>query len=329
MPCYTPLTAYRVRHEIGSRIEYDIIFTANHPQQTAVLQLPCGQCIGCRLERSRQWAVRCVHEAQLHEQNCFLTLTFNDEHLNHNLSLHKPDFQNFMKRLRKKYPKNKYGRISYFHCGEYGENYSRPHHHACIFGFDFPDKKPWRKQNENTLYTSEILNELWPFGFCTIGQVNFETAAYVARYVTKKITGKNADQFYSGRQPEYTTMSKRPAIGLKWIEKYISDVYPHDEVILNGQKMRPSRFYDKYLEKNHPEQYTDIKISRESAQLTNPDSTRERLNVKHEIKLLKSNQLKRSYEFNDQFELKSTLQKDTFDHKILDYYKQQLVNRDK
>jgi hypothetical protein len=100
------------------------------------LELPCGQCIGCRLERSRQWAMRCLHESSLYDRNAFVTLTYDDEHLPPGGSLNYPDFQRFMKRLRK----NSKSPIRFYMGGEYGESTLRPHFHVCLFGYDFPDK---------------------------------------------------------------------------------------------------------------------------------------------------------------------------------------------
>ena len=262
MTCYHPLLAYKS--------DGKVVF--NKPFAFARgFNLPCGQCIGCRLNYSRQWAIRCVHEAQMHEENCFITLTFNDEALNSRknpLSLDVEEFQKFMKRLRKKVGK----KVRFFHCGEYGEKNGRPHYHALLFGYDFPDKKLWSKRDDVMLYTSQQLQDLWPHGFVTIGNMNFHTAAYVARYIMKKQTGENAEDHYTkwdpltgeGTQikPEYCTMSRRPGIGATWLEKYKSDVYPHDYVVINECKVKPPRFYDKQL----PEQeYEQLKAQRIAA----------------------------------------------------------------
>lgn len=304
MPCYSPLKAFRIKNEDNTG--YDITFKPDCTDYLYELQLPCGRCIGCRLERSRQWAIRCVHEAQLHKNNCFLTLTFRDQNLDLNKSLVKRDFQTFMKRLRKQFPARKYGHIGYFHCGEYGEKHSRPHHHACLFGFDFADKIPAQvsssEAGQHQLFTSPTLDRLWGHGHAWIGSVTFESAAYVARYITKKITGKNADDYYGDRLPEYTTMSKKPAIGLNWIKTYMTDVYPHDEVILRGKRIRPARYYDKYLEKNHPSMFLDIKEKREQVAFDkslNSENSMERLHVKHQIQLLRFEKLKRPYEMTE------------------------------
>lgn len=267
------------------------------------VKLPCGRCIGCRLERSRQWAIRCVHEASLYERNCFITLTFAPEHLPKSGSLDKRDFQLFMKRLRKRFGSG----VRYFHCGEYGEKMGRPHYHACLFNFDFADRELWSVRDGVRLFTSEILSSLWPFGFSTIGDVTFESAAYVARYVTKKITGPVAEDHYwrydqkTGEcydlQPEYITMSRRPGIGRPWIEKYQSDVYPHDRVVLRGRELRPPKFYDSIFELASPEEMEQVKFSRECKSMKQvADNETSRLRVRELHQELRFKCLKRGYE---------------------------------
>jgi len=102
MPCYSPITGYRSK-EINPTGKRSIVFNpAKAEQRDQALQISCGQCIGCRLERSRRWAVRCMHEAQMHRYSCFLTLTYSDEFLPSDGTLVLKDFQDFMKRLRKR-----------------------------------------------------------------------------------------------------------------------------------------------------------------------------------------------------------------------------------
>jgi len=265
------------------------------------LKRPCGQCTGCRLERSRQWAIRCLHEASLYENNCFITLTYNDQNLPEDRSLDVNHFQLFMKRLRKKYG----AKIRFYHCGEYGEQYGRPHYHACIFNHDFSDKQLWKTQNGVPLYTSADLNLLWPYGFTSIGSVTYESAAYVARYILKKITGQNADDHYmwidpaSGqvhqRKPEYTTMSRRPGIARGWFDKYRTDVYPHDRVIINELQVKPPKYYDKLFEQHSPELMEFVKYQREEKQkLAVDNNTKDRLAVREEILLERLTRLPRT-----------------------------------
>nr|QJB19541.1 MAG: replication initiator protein [Microvirus sp.] len=296
MTCFHPLSAYRTA---GG----DIIFNGNKRglNITEALQLPCGQCVGCRLERSRQWAMRCMHESQLHKENTFITLTYAPEHLPPGGTLVLKHFQKFMKRLRKKFGPN----IRFYHCGEYGETTGRPHYHAILFGIDFSDKKHFTTRNGFPVYRSETLKVLWPYGNHEIGSVTFESAAYVARYIMKKINGKNADQHYQTidpttgeihqRKPEYTTMSRRPGIASGWFERYTSDVYPHDRVVIRGRQMRPPKFYDNKFELLDPAGYEEIKYNRhKNSQIHLDNQTKSRLNVRETVQILALKQLPRN-----------------------------------
>jgi len=297
MPCYHPLSAFQCAD--GSIVFYE----SKRHDTVKSLSLPCGQCVGCRLERSRQWAIRCMHEAQMHTQNCFITLTYDDAHLPSDRSLHYRDFQLFIKRLRKRYPGR---RIRYYMAGEYGENFGRPHWHACIFGLDFDDKKLWKRTSANSvLYRSADLELLWPFGYSSIGDVTFESAAYVARYIMKKVTGKNAKEHYqeidpdtgeiTNRTPEFTKMSLKPGIGYEWYKQYTSDVYPHDYVIVRGKKVKPPKYYDKKFKIDNPYEFDELLYIREkSAKLNYADNTLERLAVKEQVTKAKLQKLKRN-----------------------------------
>ena len=306
MACYHPISAglsgYSTNSATG-RVYRRVIFKPNDPDIVQSVSLPCGQCIGCRLERSRQWAMRCMHEAQLHQNNCFITLTYDDTHLPSDQSLHYRDFQLFIKRLRKRYPTTK---ISYYMAGEYGENFGRPHYHACIFGHDFYDKKLWKRTSSGSLiYRSSDLETLWPFGYSSIGEVNFESAAYVARYIMKKQTGKESLKHYQYSDletgeiiqmtPEFNKMSLKPAIGKNWYEKYKSDVYPHDYVVLRGQKIKPPKYYDQLYKNDNPYEYEIIIGKRENgAKLNHADNTYDRLAVKEQVAQAKLRKLKRT-----------------------------------
>lgn len=296
MPCYHPLKGYRskYRNPSGKR---SIVFNIRDAFKDMPVELPCGQCIGCRLERSRQWAIRCVHEASLYEDNCFLTLTYSDENLPENGSVRVEDFQKFMKRLRFEFPDQK---IRFFHCGEYGEKYGRPHYHACIFNFDFKDKYHWSTaSNGEKYYRSPTLEKLWPVGQSMIGNVTFESAAYVARYITKKITGPDAHQLYEdlGKKPEYVTMSRRPGIGKPWLDKFKSDVFPDDFVVLRGKILKVPQFYMKELDKQDAQLHRALKAKRRSEGEKHKDNnTWDRLKVRKFIHVEKSKKLKRSYE---------------------------------
>lgn len=304
MPCFHPVDCWQSKHLKENGKTHIVFSFPNRFENYNSIQVPCGQCIGCRLERSRQWAIRCMHEAQTHEDNCFITLTFSPEELDKRKnpwSLDVRDFQLFMKKLRKKFG----SKIRFYHCGEYGEINKRPHYHACIFGFDFPDKKLWKEtKTGHRLYTSEALEKLWPYGFSTIGDVTFESAAYVARYIMKKINGADAPDHYewvdvdtgviTPLKPEYNTMSRRPGIGRDWLIKYMDDVFPHDFVVVNGKKMRPPKYYDRVLEQERPYEFDEVKINREKNIQNHLDNnTSDRLNVREAVQKAKLNLLPR------------------------------------
>lgn len=295
MPCYHPVDAWRSKSGRDPRSgKWPITFNPAQGYLDMPVKVPCGQCIGCRLERSRQWALRCVHEASLYEHNCFVTLTYNDKCLPPGGTLVKRDHQLFLKRLRKYLEPEK---IRYYMCGEYGEQLQRPHYHFILFNCDFKDKQLFKLNNGFPLYTSKTLELLWPFGFSTIGNVTFETCAYTARYVLKKINGDIAEDHYKGRLPEYTCMSRRPGIAHDWVEKYEDDVYPHDYVVIrNGIKCRPPRYYDKLYDLDHPDVFRGVKARRKYKASKSPDGTYERLHVRETVQLAKLKKLIRPYE---------------------------------
>lgn len=270
MPCYHPLQGYRAK---GGRNngKWSITFSPSQGHPDLKVQVPCGQCLGCRLEKSRQWALRCTHEMRQHEDNCFITLTFDEDNIDKNFSLVKSDYQNFMKRLRK----NTKAKIRYFHCGEYGEKFLRPHHHAILFGYDFPDKKYVENSNKKNkswnnksggykLYQSDILDKAWQYqGKALIGEANFDSAAYVARYILKKQTGPGADDYYQGRLPEYVTMSRGgkggKGIGYNHYKEYKDEIYRDDTIVINNKKMRPPKYYDNQFETENPQAFETTK----------------------------------------------------------------------
>lgn len=233
------------------------------------MSAPCGQCIGCRLSRSRDWGLRCTHEAQMHPDNCFVTLTYNDENLPLGSTLVRDDIKKFFKRLLKKYEPTK---IRRFYSGEYGDETNRPHYHACIFNYRPTDGVFYKKIDDYFLYTSETLNKIWGLGHVTFGELTYESACYTARYTLTKITGELAEDHYSTidpetgevtqRVPEFSGQSNRPGIGTPWLDKYAYDIFEKDEVILNGRPMKPPRFYTQYFEKLEPERIEEIKLER-------------------------------------------------------------------
>lgn len=321
MACYSPLTAWRP--DQGGPLLW------KESPNSREIEIACGQCVGCRLERSRQWAVRCIHEAQMHEVSSFITLTYDNDHVPKDSSLRYSDFQEFMRSLRDRlrYASSKqklasvpkstktsgagetalsFSRVRssavpprnlgvrYFVAGEYGDNTSRPHYHALLFGVGFPDRELYRSMPSGSkLYTSKWLADLWPKGFSSVGDVTFESAAYVARYVLKKITGARADEHYKcfdpdtgevfWREPEFCHMSLKPAIGATWFEKFGRASCERDYVVVRGIKMRPPKYYDKLFDTvdGFSAEYRDF-LRAERGLKRSADNTASRLRVREE-----------------------------------------------
>ncbi len=315
MTCYSPLTGYRSRTP-GQNGGYQIKFKKKGSNGQLV-QVACGHCIGCRLDKSKEWAIRCVHESQMHEDNCFVTLTYNDKHLPKDQSLNVKHFQKFMKRIRK----NNNKKIRFLHSGEYGHTcprhekincpkcgpLQRPHYHALLFGLDFDDKTEWKIRNRHQTYLSQTLLKTWGKGNIEIGNLTFESAAYVARYTTKKITGDNAHAHYEKIDtetgeiynvvPEYITMSRRPGIGKPWYDKYKTDLFPRDECVIAGRIMKPPRYYAKIYQEQEPEQYEQMKINRRKFfEQHKKDATWQRLQDRENCKKAQLSQLPRNLE---------------------------------
>jgi len=270
------------------------------------LFVKCGQCVGCRLERSRQWATRCMHEASLHDVNSFVTLTYDEAHLPVDRGLHYREFQLWLKRLRKQKPNED---LRFYMCGEYGDDNLRPHFHAILFGIDFPDKVPIRKLADHKIYRSALLERTWPFGFSSIGSVTFESCAYVARYCMKKVTGYLADAHYRyvdadgvvhDRAPEFNRMSnggrtRKGGIGAEWFRRFQSDVYPDGRCVVRGALSNSPRYYDKLAEIAIPDDFESAQHKKYLRSLSDSyEKSDERLAVKERVALARVNLLKRS-----------------------------------
>ena len=296
MSCYKPITAWRTptgivfnelsRHDIRGRLD-----------------IPCNKCIGCRLRRASDWASRISHEQKLHEQNCFITLTYAPEHIPPGHSLDYKHFQDFLKRLRAKYETP----IRFYMCGEYGDETERPHYHACIFGLDFNDRQPAGKGSSGELfYDSEELTKIWGKGKVSVQDLTPETAGYCARYIVDKLDGDMGEKQYrytdenTGEQkqktPPFAKMSLKPGIGARWLNKYRKDVYQHDQLITSkGETKRPPVYYDKLQKKHNIEQWEATAHQRElRARAAHQDNTTERLKAKEHVQLAKIQTLKRN-----------------------------------
>lgn len=308
MPCYHPLKAFKlgVNPDTGKDILKVCKYTTDHlekikgewkPFETSVrlldrpirsefVEIPCGKCLGCRLEKSRVWANRCMMEAMEHDSNYFVTLTYDDDHVpvssvSGYYSLRKRDMQLFMKRLRANTGQD----IRYFLSGEYGDfSFThRPHYHLLLFGLKLDDLEPLPGRSEQgfVYYRSSTLERSWygvprvcsddvkpsQIGRVIVAKLNWETCAYTARYVMKKLDGDYAE-FYEtlGIEPEFSLMSRRPGIGLSYFEKNFEQIYETDSIVLSsdghGKVVKPPRYFDNRFELLDPEKMAAIKDKR-------------------------------------------------------------------
>lgn len=286
MTCYHPIKAFRTPD--------GVVFHARHGENVlGDVELPCGQCIGCRTKRAQAWAVRITHESQMHEWNCFVTLTYDEANLP-GPSLKYSDFQEFMRRLRRWSP----SRVRFFVAGEYGPLNLRPHFHACLFGVDFRDRVPaGRSESGEKWFSSEKLTELWGKGRASVQDLTFQSAAYCARYVVDKVTGDAAEDHYrsvdadgvlTSRVPEFCRCSLKPGIGLEWLRRFRSDVFPGDFAVLDGTKVAPPKYYWRKLQEWAQQERSTVTdeiefVRQQRAKAAFADNTPERLAVRKQV----------------------------------------------
>lgn len=292
MSCFRPVPAYRLASG-------EVVF-AERGNVVQLLQVPCGRCVGCRIGRARSWSLRCVHEASLHDRNCFVTLTYSPDKLPPFGSLRYRDFQLFVKRLRKEFFPEP---IRYFVCGEYGEGLERPHYHACLFGVDFPDKVRLSLLGKRSGWRSATLERLWGHGHTHLGDLNVRSAGYAARYVLKKVTGAAAEPHYQAvdsdgvigsRVPEFARMSLRPGVGAGWFERYATDL-SGDYVVHDGSKYGVPRYYDKLTKRASPDVMQARLEDRETRALPfKPETRPDRLRAREIVEEARVTTLKRS-----------------------------------
>jgi len=283
-----------------------------HPHQQAIkgyrdlrVTVPCRNCIGCRLDRAREWQIRLTHESKGHDRQCFVTLTYRDDSLPPNGGLVKAHFQKFIRALRK-HLKIK---LRYYMCGEYGDQNGRPHYHAIIYGFWPSDARLSNGMNpgrQSNYYTSKFIDELWGQGDCIIGHVTPESCGYVARYIRKKITGDMAKSPYPSIDPDgpiheilppHNAMSLKPGIGYDAFQKWREDFTSQDFVALKGGGKAPlPEYYDRLIERSDPELLERLKKQRTTRAMEpkNVANTRpKRLSVRKEVKAAQISSLQR------------------------------------
>jgi len=234
----------------------------------------------------------------MHSQNSFITLTYRDEELtwgHERPTLVPTDLQLFWKRLRKKYGNG----IRYFACGEYGERFGRPHYHACVFGLDFEDKVFYKNSpSGDKVYRSNSLSDLWPYGDNAIGDVSFESAAYVARYIMAKKLG-DTESYYTEQsiEPEFVRMSRRPGIGSSYLQKWKRDIFPSDSIIIRGVECQAPKYYLSQYEKMEPIKFLRVKNKRKNKQNENASqNTAYQLRIRQIVKISRIKALTRSLE---------------------------------
>lgn len=231
-------------------------------------------------------------ESSLYDANYFLTLTYAPEHLPSDGSVHLKHLQKFHRKLRKKI-----GPTRYYQIGEYGkpENGHRPHYHLALFNTEFEDLvKVENSRSGADQFVSPLIHKVWPQGRHRVGELNFESAAYLARYITKKITGPHSDEHYQGRTPEFSTMSRRPGIGRDWLRQFEDDVYPSDSVLSRGHLAKPPTYFDRLYEASNPEGFAAIRDSRALRNAKHKaDQTEERLAARAQVARSRLGQLNR------------------------------------
>jgi len=298
--CNHPITAW-YSNELTANGCRKLVFSKTHSDGTPSIKIPCGQCTGCRISRSSDWATRLMHESKFHLVSSFLTLTLDPEHYPPDGSLDKKLPRYFMRRLRKHYkalyPELK---IRYFAVGEYGDQTQRAHYHMILFGVAFlEDRRPHSTNKQgDQLFTSPTLDKLWGKGRCLIGNVSAQSCGYVAQYAFKKVNGNRAEAHYQAvntqtgeiitRQKEFAGMSNHPGIGFDFYDQYHKQMFVRDSVIVKGQQRPVPKYYDRKLKQDAPEWLEQIKAARMAkAELHKADQTPERLAVKEECLLAK------------------------------------------
>lgn len=292
MACYHPMVMYRI---LTGPNRGEMTFRRPHPPDQDIdgvnrYEVPCGRCIGCRLAKAREWAIRVAAECCYHDERCFLTLTYDPQHLPPDGSLVKSHLQGFFKRLRYYLtPK----RIRYFACGEYGSDLGRPHYHVALFGHTFSDlTRVGKTALGDTLWHSQALDSIWTYGKCIIGELNAKSAAYIARYTAKKLYGDDAAA-YGAKTPPYIVMSRRPGIGAQFVQEHYKSLYNRDFYVLDGVKLPIPRFFDNYAGLIDPQCVIMSKSRRQQAAIARDKPTLDRLETMELVKTLKTKSLLR------------------------------------
>lgn len=240
------------------------------------IEVPCGNCVACRLEYSRQWANRCYLESLCHKTTYFITLTYDDKHLVFGdkglATLEKDALSNFMRKLRDKFGHDL--NIRFFGCGEYGDQTLRPHFHLILFGcplddldYNMPDmSKPlnekgqypiFRRKNSqgDYVYFSQAIFDCWQKGKVEVEDASWNTMAYVSRYIMKKQKGRGKEIYERlGIISPYLRMSNRPGIGYTWFlenkDKLLETDFLAVKTNQGAYSTHPHRYFEKLMMKD-------------------------------------------------------------------------------
>lgn len=309
MPCYYPMIRAEdqtkfVKAADGHQYHPAKIITPDDRGELERIQdnfhykydlIPCGKCIGCRLEYSRQWANRGYLEAKSWENNYFVTITYDDENIEIPEFMEDEDgityvngecpeewtgtlvpkeFTQFIKNVRQimKREYNEDG-IRFMACGEYGSETERPHYHIIFFNLNLPTETFYNPRiiNNEVYYQNTVIERAWNKGISNISTASWNTIAYTARYITKKVNGKMAKGYYEskGKVKEFFRVSRMPGIGEGYYKTHKWEIYERDEIIIKNKagtvSSKPPKFYDKLFEKDHPEEWEKIKRKRKKA----------------------------------------------------------------
>lgn len=252
------------------------------------LEVPCGRCVGCKIDRARAWSIRIGHEAQMWDSNWFVTLDYAPEFLE-GPSLIYGHFQEFMRNLRRGLPKP----LRFFVAGEYGPKYLRPHWHAILFNARLKDAREF----QNETFRSEMVESAWGRGNCVLGGVTARSAAYVAGYTQSKTYGWEASEKYESgvdfstgevllKEREFCRMSLKPGIGARWYEKFSEDLWAADIAVQDGKTFKPPRYYLEKLKLADPNRAARICYDRyvRSTEGVDPEEfTSERREVREKV----------------------------------------------
>lgn len=217
-------------------------------QKSSVLALPCGKCLACRLNKAKEWAVRCVLEASLYSSNYFITLTYNDDNQRFTSKAVLEDLKKFIKKLRYRSKG-----VRYFGCIEHGSKNGRLHAHLILFNLELDDLH----SIGSNLFESKIIDDIWPFGFHYIGEVTYSSCNYVARYTTKKV--------FNDVNDERILMSLKPGIGAEWFKDNITEVLDDDCIYGDFGNIKVSkmpRYFEKLADALDPAKLTAVKDKR-------------------------------------------------------------------